>query len=363
MLQQYRGIVVTEISERKTRMTPTSRNPRKSLLQLSICLIVSMGMAACGGGGGDSGESAADASPPPEPQPVPLSPSEQACAAQGWNRSLFKVGNIDRKVMWKAPSSGYWTSGVIVVMHGGGGKADDFCTGGPLVQPQVAFTNLAIQQGFAVFALESTDNLVTDAMGRVCGKRFDFAVNNRLNIDLPYIGHVLTSLIPTARPAGSNQKLFVTGLSTGGYMTIRAATHFDGLITAFAPVSAGDPYGTDPICDPNLSPRDSAIGILIDRETGLEIGEDNACLASSYPKESAWETQRPAIKPTFSQFQHQKDGIVDFSCAQKANATLQAAGYVDAGAFVLNAVGAESVLNHLWQNSYNQPLLNFFLNH
>jgi len=360
MLQQCRGIVVAEISERKTRMTPTSRNPQKKLLQLGACLILSMVMAACGGGGG--GESAADTSPPPEPQPVPLSQSEQACVAQGWNRSLFKVGNIDRKVMWKAPSSGYWGSGVIVVMHGGGGKADDFCTGGPLVQPQVAFTSLAIQQGFAVFALESTDNLVTDALGRVCGKRFDFAVNNRLNIDLPYIGHVLTSLIPTARPAGSNQKIFVTGLSSGGYMTIRAATHFDGLITAFAPVSAGDPYGTDPICDSSLSPRESAIGILVDRETRLEIVKDNACLASSYPNESAWETQAPVTKPTFRQFHHQKDGFVDFSCAQKANATLQAAGYVDAGAFVLNALDSKGVLYHLWQNTYNQPLLNFFLN-
>lgn len=339
-------------------MAPTPRYLQKNLLQLTLFLILSMVMTACGGGG----ESAADTSPQPVPQPMPLSPSEQACAAQGWNRSLFKVDNIDRKVMWKAPGSGYWSSGVIVVMHGGGGKADDFCTGGPLVQPQIAFTNLAIQQGFAVFALESTDNQVTDAMGRVCGKRFDFAVSNRPNIDLPYIGHVLTSLIPNTRPTGSSQKIFITGHSTGGYMTIRAATHFDGLITAFAPVSAGDPYGTDPICDPNLSPRDTAIGILIDRETGLEVVQDNACLASSYPHESPWETQAPSTHPAFQQFHHQKDGIVDFSCAQKANATLQAAGYVDAGAFVLNAADSKGVLYHLWQNAYNQPLLNFFLN-
>lgn len=294
-----------------------------------------------------------------QPALAPLSASEQACVNRGWSRALFRVNGVDRKVMWKAPE-GQWTSGAITVLHGGGGKADDFCTGGDWVQPQIAFTDLALQNGFAVFALDSTDGLVTDSVGRPCGKRFDFAVANRPNLDLPYIEQVLSSLIPEHRPVGSNPKIFITGLSTGGYMTTRAASHFDGLVTAFAPVSAGDPYGTDPVCDPSLSARDSAIGILVDRETGLEIVTDDACLASSYPHESPWESQNPAAKPRFRQFQHQKDGIVDFSCAQKATLAIRAAGYADQGAFVVNAAGPKNPGLHLWLNVYNQPLIDFF---
>ena len=323
-------------------------------LSLMVAILMVMGNACSGFKSEDNiTENVGD-------QPIPLSTSEKACVDLGWNRSILKVNNIDRKVMWKAPV-GAWTAGTIVTLHGGGGKADDFCTGGDLVQPQIAFTTLALQNGFAVFALDSTDNVVTDSWGRPCGKRFDFSVMARANIDLPFIEMALTSLIPANRPAGSNQKIFVTGLSTGAYMTIRASSHFDSLVTAFAPVSAGDPYGTDTICDPTLSPRDSAIGILKDRETNLEIITDNACLSGGgYPSESVWESQNPGIKPKFKQFNHAKDGIVDYTCAQKANLNIKAAGYTDAGAFILNAAGAKNILYHLWLSAYNQPMINFF---
>jgi hypothetical protein len=313
---------------------------------LAIC-------AGCGSGGDDAPSIASV-------QPNSLTATEQACINAGWTRSVFRVNNLDRKVMWKAPA-GTWANGAIVILHGGGGKADDFCTGGALIQPQIAFANLALQNGFAVFALESTNNVVTDSVGRSCGKRFDFSVLNRPNVDLPYIENVLTTLIPLNRPIGSNQNIFMTGLSTGGYMTTRASSRFDSLITAFAPISAGDPYGTDTVCDPALSPRDSAIGILVDRETNAEIGQDSACFAASYPNESLWESQSPPIKPTFKQFQHQQDGVIDYSCAQKANVTLQGNGYTDAGAFVLSAAGGKNVLLHLWLNAYNQPIIDFFL--
>ena len=142
-------------------------------------------------------------------------------------------------------------------------------------------------------------------------------------------------------------------------MTTRASSRFDGLVTAFAPISAGDPYGTDTVCDPALSPRDSAIGILVDRETQTEIMQDNSCLAASYPNESIWESQNPITKPVFRQFHHQQDALVDYSCAQKANVTLRANGYIDDGAFTLSTAGGDSVLLHLWLNAYNQPLIDF----
>lgn len=289
-----------------------------------------------------------------------LSASEVACLDAGWTRELIDVGGRQRKVLWRGPDAS-WAQGAILVLHGGGGKADDFCTGGPLVQPQLAFSALARARGFAVFALDSTDGVVTDAQGRPCGKRFDFSVLSRANLDLPFIAYVGQQLVPARRPAGSSDKRFITGLSTGGYMTIRAATTFDDWVTAFAPVSAGDPYGTDTICDPSLSPRDSAVGILVDRETRLEITNDGACTSDAgYPNEAAWSTTSPPLKPAFRQFHHASDGIVDLSCMQKATATLAANGYRGAAPALVPAVSMESPLLHLWLNVYNQPLVDYF---
>lgn len=289
-----------------------------------------------------------------------LTSAEAACVDGGWAHASLTIGGLERSLLWRGPPA-QWTQGAIIVLHGGGGRASDFCSGGPLVQPQIAFASQAIARGFAVFVLDSTDGLVTDAQGRPCGKRFDFSVLLRANLDLPFIDHVGQQFIPSVRPAGSAQQRFLTGLSTGGYMTIRAATALDAWVTAFAPVSAGDPYGTDTICDPALSPRDSAVGILVDRETRLEITEDGACASDAgMPNESTWDTTHPAQRPGFRQFHHASDGIVDLSCMQKANAQLLAHGYPGAAPALVPPAAAKSPLLHLWLNVYNQPLLDAF---
>lgn len=283
---------------------------------------------------------------------------EKTCMSQGWEKANFLIGSLARRVLWKGPS--IWNRGTILVLHGGGGKASDFCVGGPGVQPQIEFANLAVSEGFGVILLESTDGLVTDAQGRACGKRFDFSVLNRDNIDLPYIQYALTDLVTSIRPAGSSGKLFMTGLSTGGYMTTRAASHFDNLVTAFAPVSAGDPYGTDTVCDPSLSPRDSAVGILKDRETNLEITDDDACTASTYSNESPWESSNPSQKPIFKTFLHPYDGIVDLSCKSKVRNMLLSKGYTDGGYYSVPSTGPKNVGYHLWLYVYNTQIINFF---
>lgn len=228
------------------------------------------------------------------------------------------------------------------------------------MQPQLAFARLALERGFAVFALDSTADAVTDAEGRACGKRFDFSVLERANVDLPYIERVIREVVPARRPPGSSPALFVTGLSTGGYMTTRAAAELGAEITAFAPISAGDPFGTDAICDAGLSRRKSALGILVDRETLEEIVEDGACAADASVREARW----PAAKgqrPPFRQLHSKADGIVDLSCMLKAKAMLERNGFHNGEApFVLPARGGKNPFQHLWLDDYNAPLLEFF---
>lgn len=294
-----------------------------------------------------------------QPTTNAISLNETTCLSNGWKLSYFKVDGIERKVISKGPA--IWSKGAIVILHGGGGTSSDFCSGGPLVTPQIEFTTLAINQGFSVFLLDSTTDIVTDAQGRTCGKRFDFSVLNRNNIDLPYIEFVLTTLIPLNRVSTSNSSVFVTGLSTGGYMTTRASTHFGSLINAFAPVSAGDPYGTDTICDRSLSDRESAVGILVDRETSQQIIKDQACESySNYPNESKWSGQSEINKPVVKQFHHTDDGIVDISCFTKVNRLLIQNGYQVQSPFLLPSLGKKDPMLHLWLRSYNQPILDFF---
>ncbi len=291
-------------------------------------------------------------------RPQQPSTALQQCLATGWQQQEFLAAGLRRNLLWKAPQHN-WRHGAIVILHGGGGHHYHFCTGGKLVQPQIDFARLALKQGFAVFLLDSTNDVVTDAKGRTCGKRFDFSVLERENFDLPYIGKVLTEIIPSRRPAGSSTDIYMTGLSTGGYMTIRASTHFDNLITAFAPVSAGDPYGTETICDSRLSRRKSAKGILVDRQTGKQITEKSACLAKHYPGEHRWESAGSRLDTGFKQFHNRADGIVDISCMRKAQRQLRAHGYRDDGAFILMDHN-RSARNHLWLMRYNQPILDYF---
>lgn len=285
---------------------------------------------------------------------------ERECVRAGWEKIILQVGGLERSLLWKGPKNS-WSHGAILVLHGGGGEAAHFCAGGRLVQPQIEFARSAIERGFAVFALDSTNNKVTDAKGRDCGKRFDFAVLSRNNLDLPYIEEVIARVIPSRRQVDSSPAVFMAGLSTGGYMTLRAATQFSEKITAFALISAGDPYGTDPLCDASLSPRESVKGILIDRETGKEITAMDACKSASFPRESSWPRPISGRLPTFKQFQHEDDGIVDVSCMQKANTLLRRHGYRDSGTFLIKGSGRKGVLKHMWLGSYNDPILEFLI--
>ncbi|MFH2012846.1 MAG: hypothetical protein ABIJ37_09140 [Pseudomonadota bacterium] len=284
---------------------------------------------------------------------------EKQCMTRGWQRVELQVAGLSRLILWKTPQ-GPWTKGAILVLHGGGGHHFQWCVANAeIVAPQVRFAELAVTWGFAVFLLESSDQ-VTDSEGRLCGKVWDDEVRNRPNIDLPFIEQVLHNLIPSLLSGGSRQEVFLTGLSSGGYMTVRVATHFDGLITAFAPVSCGDPYGWHRVCDASLTARSSVHGTAFDNETGKQIIEPCSCCADSYPNEKPWDTMNPRVKPAFRVFYHKDDGIHDRSCAEKLIRQLRAHGYPEVPAFCLVGDGRRSLTNHLWQDAYNIPVLEFF---
>ncbi|WP_324260358.1 hypothetical protein U4960_09235 [Altererythrobacter sp. H2] len=319
----------------------------KSWLPISAVLLIALTIWLSPAGAGDAAA-------------IPTSASfqERQCMERGWNRATVNVAGQPRELLWKGPPS-VWRKGAIILMHGGGGEHFQWCVANArIVAPQVRFSEQAVAEGFAVFLLNSSDR-VTDNERRVCGKIWDDEVRDRANLDLPFIGEIMQRTIPQARPAGSQEAIFFTGLSSGDYMTVRAATHFNGLVTAFAPVSSGDPYGWRRVCEAGLSPRAKVNGAGYDNETGKQIIEPASCKAGSYPNEAPWDDGGAKAKPAYRLFHHEMDGINDASCAEKAGRQLRAHGYPGEPDFLLKG-GRRSLMNHLWQDEYNQPILDFF---
>jgi poly(3-hydroxybutyrate) depolymerase len=306
-------------------------------------------LVACGGGGVDA--AAVDDAPAPTVQ-------EGQCQAAGWQRQVVRAAGLPRLVLWKAPPDG-WPAGAIVVMHGGGGRHTNFCAANvELIAPQVRFTQAAVAAGYAVFLLDSSD-LVTDNAGRLCGKVWDDEVRERPSVDLPFVEQVLRTLIPSLRPARSRGDVFVTGLSSGGYMSVRAATRHGDLVSAFAPVSAGDPYGWQRDCTPRPGDRSNVFGVALDNETGRPIHEAGACAATATPNERPWDGAAIVPKPPFRVFHHAQDGIHDRSCVEKLRRQLADRGYAETAPFVLDG-GPRRTEAHYWLDEYNEPLLAFF---
>jgi pimeloyl-ACP methyl ester carboxylesterase len=286
---------------------------------------------------------------------------EKECLKKGWQRLVVTVEAVERKVLWKAPE-GSWKNGAIIALHGGGGTFSNFGSNIPIGKPMVEFGDLAIREGFAVISPESTFGLATDREGRSSGKRWDcIHVTDRKNVDLPFLHQLITEVIPDLRPAGSAPQTFVTGVSNGGFMAILFATHFPGIIIAFAPVSAGDPYGTymDMGTHPPLE-RKMAPGVFRDNETHKLISAVGAAVAEAYANETEWPDMAVGRKPPFRQFYHLKDGVVDVSLKEKATRFLVEHGYHDDGSFVMDNTANRTLMNHFWQSEYNLPLIEYF---
>lgn len=326
---------------------PSDRYPKFAKLQGWVCGLL---LCVCGVSGSSAGSSGLGAAAGPTTQ-------ELQCQSVGWSREVVAAAGLQRLVLWKAPAA--WTRGAIVVMHGGGGSHTNFCVANvDAIAAQVRFTTMALAQGFAVFLIDSSDR-VSDNAGRVCGKVWDDEVRARTNFDLPFIEDLLRRVIPAKRPTDSRPEVFLTGHSSGGYMAVRAASRFPELVTAFAPVSSGDPYGWFRDCTRRPADRANVAGVGFDNETRRQIIEPGACDASSYPNEKTWDGAPTESKPAFRQFHHAQDGINDRSCVAKVRAQLIVRGYPEEAPFMLEG-GARRFAAHAWLDEYNAPLLAFF---
>lgn len=132
----------------------------------------------------------------------------------GWAREPSAPVGVQRPVLSNAPA--LWTRGALAVMHGGGGSHIEFCVANlASIAGQLRFTEVALTQGFAVFLIDSSDQ-VSDNEGRICGKVWDDDVRARTNLDLPFIEDLLRRVVPAKRVLGSRSEVFPAGHSSGG---------------------------------------------------------------------------------------------------------------------------------------------------
>lgn len=297
--------------------------------------------------------------------------TEIGCIDNGWEKLYVDVDGIERELLWKAPE--IWENGAIIALHGGEGVDSNFCFAvpkehNPLLSdilrgiPVAEFGELAVEEGFAVFSLNSGYNRGIDDNGLPLGKRWDSLSQEHENIDLRFIEKVIDEIIPSKRPINSTNDIFITGISNGGFMTTFAATQFNDKITAFAPVASGDPYGTNfDMSIKHWIERKCGWGEFLDNETQMVIRDVDACVSASYVNEKEWPEVKDEIH--FKQFFHEGDAAVHISCMEKTRKYLVEQGYKDAEAFVLeDKDNRRSLEDHFWQYEYNQPLLDFFKN-
>ena len=188
--RQRQRALLNDASWNKRLMKTAIRRVNWMWVPLAIML------SSCGGSGGAASPDQGTTSPP--------TAQELQCQTAGWLREVVSSAGLQRLVLWKSPA--VWTRGAIVIMHGGGGSHTNFCVANlPLIAPQVRFTEMALAHGFAVFLVDSSDQ-VRDNQDRICGKVWDDEVRRRPNLDLPFFEEVARRLIPIKRPAGSRRR-------------------------------------------------------------------------------------------------------------------------------------------------------------
>ena len=170
---------------------------------------------------------------------------------------------------------------------------------------------------------------------------------------------MLGSLIPGKRPPGGRPEVFATGLSSGAFMTVRAASRFGDRLTAFAPVSGGDPYGWARDCTPLAGDRSNVFGVARDLETGRTISEPGACRSPDMAHEKAWATGPGAANPPFRKFMNEGPAIIAGCCVEKLATQLTARGYPQTPAWRMAGAQRDTAW-HYWLDEYNTPLLAFF---
>lgn len=134
---------------------------------------------------------------------------------------------------------------VVFILHGGG-KAD-----GNELAKYTSFIEIAGREGFIAVFPNGVDAQWNDGRGRTYRKKDNTGVD-----DVGFISALIDTVIHHYK--GDPSRIYVTGLSNGGMMTLRLGCELSSKLAAIAPVIANIPKNIYGKCDP-----DSPLPILL----------------------------------------------------------------------------------------------------
>lgn len=185
-------------------------------------------------------------------------------------RTLIKKTFGDRVALVKAPTT--WNKKVVIVLHGRTQDADVWFDGS---SDQNSFTAEALKQGFLVIAPDSISPYCKSA------KQWDYTTRS---IDFSFI----ESIFSWAEDSLGAEKIYIIGISSGGFMTERLAITYPKTINAVVIHSAGSPdnailetsgvcgvkFNTNTLSIPTTHPPTYLLHGQTDRIVDYEIGRN-----------------------------------------------------------------------------------------
>jgi polyhydroxybutyrate depolymerase len=186
---------------------------------VALCAAASMGLAACGGGGGDGGDD-------------PATPS----TAQDISASLT-AGNLTRTYQAHVPAKADSAAALplVIALHGGNGS-------GASMRNLTSLDTVADANGFVVAYPDGYSESWADGRGTTEAEVAGVD-------DVAFIGALIED-IATRTPIDP-RRVYVTGISNGGMMSLRVACALSSRIAAVAPVAANMPSLLVPNCAPS----------------------------------------------------------------------------------------------------------------
>ncbi|MES2017995.1 MAG: prolyl oligopeptidase family serine peptidase [Pseudomonadota bacterium] len=141
-------------------------------------------------------------------------------------RQVIEVDGIKRRYLTYIPQALKAGSPLMLVMHGSGESADQI-----RVETGYGFERLADQHGFA---LAYPDSLSFD--WNDCSKIGSYTVNGKLVDDVGFLKSLTDKLVKELD--ADRSRVFATGVSSGGFMSLRLALEAPAQFRAVAAVSA-----------------------------------------------------------------------------------------------------------------------------
>lgn len=153
-------------------------------------------------------------------------------------RNAIEAGGLKRTYLAYVPRGLAKNAPLVMVMHGSGESAAQI-----RIETGYAFERLADQHGFAVAYPDSSSFDWND-----CSKVGDFTVNGREVDDVLFLTRLADKLVGEIGIGPG--RVFATGVSAGGFMSIRLALEAPSRFRAVAAVSANVPAPENFKCTP-----------------------------------------------------------------------------------------------------------------